>query len=98
MPQAAQLTAAGTLRGAPEESGYLVPTERKNAKQGDRSNWTQRWRFDRPHWYPTFLYCGYGGGAGVLQLFHPIPDDATECTATVSKNNGVLDSAAFACK
>lgn len=86
------------LHGAPEESGYLVPTESKSANQRDPSNRTQLWRFDRPHWYPTFVYCGYGGGTGPLQLFHPILEDAAECTETVSKKNGVLDEAIFVCR
>jgi hypothetical protein len=98
MPQAAQLAAAGMLHGTPEESGYLVPAESKNTRQGNRSSWIQRWRFDRPHWYPTFVYCGYGGDPGPLQLFYPIPEDATECTATSSRKGGVLEVATFVCR
>lgn len=98
MPQPARLTAAGMLHGAPEESGYLVPAESKNTKQGDRSSWTQRWRFDRPHWYPTFVYCAYGGGAGPLQLFQPIAEDATECTLASSTSKGAVDRMEFVCK
>jgi hypothetical protein len=86
------------LHGRPEESGYLVPAETRNTKQGDRSSWTQRWRFDRPHWYPTFVYCGYGGEAGPLQLFYPIPKDATECAATSSSKGGMLETAVFVCR
>lgn len=98
MPHAAQLGAAGMLHGPPDESGYLVPADSKETRQGDRTRWTQRWRFDRPHWYPTFAYCGYGGASGPLQLFHSIPEDATECTATTIRNGAVLDTAIFVCK
>jgi hypothetical protein len=92
MPQAAQLTAAGMLHGPPEESGYLVPAESKDSRQG----WTQRWNFEPPHWYPTFVYCGYGGGG--LQLFYPIPKDATQCVATGRKKGGAIEQVAFVCR
>lgn len=95
MPQEAYLTDIGMLHGAPEESGYLVPAE---ARKGKRSTWTQRWTFGQPHGYQTFVYCGYGGGSAPLQLFHPIPTDATECTATSMKTAGVLEQAVFVCR
>jgi len=98
MPHALQLTAAGMLHGPPEEAGYLAPDENADTKQGGRSGWTQRWRFAQPHWYPTFVYCGYGGGAGTLQLFHQIPATVTECTATISKKGGTLELATFVCR
>lgn len=97
MPQAAPLTTVGMLHGRPEESGYLVPAETKNSKQGDRSGWTQRWQFDLPHWYPTFVYCGYGGGSGPLQLYFSISRDATECVATSSGKDGLLEVGTFVC-
>lgn len=96
MPQAAPLTVAGMLHGPPEESGYLVPEE--NRETGRDGRWMQRWRFEQPHWYPTFVYCGYGGGRGPLQLFYPIPKATTECTATTLAKHGVLELAAFVCR
>lgn len=98
MPQEAYLNVAGMLHGPPEESGYLVPAESKNTRQGKASNWMQRWRFDQPLGYPTFVYRGYGGGSGPLQVFYPIPEAATECTATTSKKANVLQSAVFVCR
>lgn len=49
-------------------------------------------------WYPTFVCCAYGGGSGPLQLFYPIPEDATECTATTSSKGGALEVATFTCR
>jgi hypothetical protein len=98
MPQAANLTAAGMLHGPPKESAYLAPAESKSSNPGTRSSWTQRWRLERPHWYPTFVYCGYGGDPGPLQLFYPIPEDATECMLTSSRKGGALERASFACR
>ncbi|GGY26891.1 STY0301 family protein [Pseudoduganella albidiflava] len=96
MLQAAPLTSAGMLHGPPEESGYLVPEDNKETGRGGRR--AQLWRFEQPHWYPTYVYCGYGGGRGLLQLFYPIPKAATECTATTLAKNGVLELATFTCR
>lgn len=98
MPQEAQLSAAGMLHGAPEESGYLKPAESKVTRQGKLATWRQRWAFDQPHPYRTFAYCGYGGGVGPLQLFMRIAADATECTLISSTKDGVLERSEFVCK
>lgn len=98
MPQAAQLTAAGMLHGPPEESGYLAPDENKDVRQGKRLGWMQKWRFGLPHSYPTFVYCGYGGGRGALQLFHPVPEGAGECTAAGSLQGEGLAGVVFVCR
>jgi hypothetical protein len=97
MPQAAQLTAAGMLHGPPEESGYLAPDENKDTRHGKSLDWTQRWRLGRPHPYPTFVYCGYGGGRGALQLFHPVPEEVGECSAVGSVRGGRLAGVVFVC-
>jgi len=98
MPQEATLTTAGMLHGPPEESGYLAPAESKRRKQGKRSSWVQRWKLERPHWYETWLYCGYGGGSGPLQLFKLVAKDVRECTLTSSTTDGVVDQMVFVCK
>jgi hypothetical protein len=94
----AALSTAGMLHGPPEESGYLAPIESKGSKHGNRSKWVQQWKFDRPHWYQTFVYCGYGGASAPLQLFRPIAEDATACTLTSSTTNGAVNQMEFVCK
>lgn len=98
MSQAARLTEAGMLHGAPDEGGYLAPAD--ISRQGSGSGWVQRWRFERPHWYPTFVYCGYGGGSGTgpLPLSYPVREDVRECTLTSSKKGDVLVRADFVCR
>lgn len=98
MPQAAQLATAGMLHGPPEESGYLAPAESKSTKSGSNSGWTQRWQFDRPHWYQTFAYCAYGGDRGPLQLFFPIDPDAAECKLTGSRKADAVERIVFVCR
>lgn len=94
----AALTKAGMLHGLPEESGYLAPAENKGGKRGNHSSRVQRWNFDQPHWYQTFVYCGYGDASAPLRLFQPIAEDATTCTLTSSITNGAVDRMEFVCK
>jgi hypothetical protein len=91
----AKLTTAGMLHGAPEEPGFLRPATSKGGKQGNRSRWVQSWKL--PHWYETFVYCGYGEDAP-LKLFHQVKDDANECTLKSSRTGGTVESMEFVCK
>jgi hypothetical protein len=94
-----ELNAVGMLHGPPEGMGYLVPAENHDAPAGKgKKRTTQRWRFDPPHSFTTYLYCGYGEGGGPLQLFYPIPTTARECTVTTTGHGYVVESATFMCK
>lgn len=95
---AVRLSAGGLLHGPPEESGYLVPTEAKERRHGERVTWWQRWQLERPHWYQTFAHCDYGAGRGVPQLVRPVPEDAAECILTSSRRGSVVDQVMFVCK
>ena len=94
MPQDWRLEGGGLLHGAPDESGYLKPYDAKISKNGYRETGVTRWKLGLPHSYETWLYCGYGP----LQLFKPIPVDATECTAISKTESGALIQTVFVCE
>ena len=94
------LASVGMLHGPPEGMAYLVPAEDHDAPtgKGGRKRTTLQWRFDPPHSFTTYLYCGYGEGGGPLQLFYPIPTTARECTVTTTGHGYVVEAATFVCK
>jgi len=98
MPQEVYLSGGGMLQGPPDQSGYLVPDDSKRTKSGIRATQTDRWTFHAPEGYPTWIYCGYGGGRTPLQLFKPVADDATECILTTRFANDQIREQIFVCK
>ena len=70
------------LHGAPNESGYLVPSWKKAEKRGKRTVDNRGWDLYVPHGYEKWVYCGYGP----VQLAHRVPVDATECSVSVTFN------------
>lgn len=98
VPRELPLSEGGMLHGPPDESGYLAPYDTKSVKNGKTTVQTQRWTFQPPHAFPTWLYCGYGGGGAPLQLFRRIPDGATECTAATRIVGSVIQGVEFVCR
>ena len=85
---------SGMLHGPHDGEGYLIPGSAEVRKRGDHKTDIRRWSFDKPHWFETWLYCGYGP----VQLAMRIPVDATECRVTVEFNKGQRGPTVFVCK
>jgi hypothetical protein len=73
---------------------FLIPGRVDERRRGQRSESVQRWTFDLPHWYETWLFCSYGP----VDLALRIPVNATECVATVAYVGEKRQPTVFICK
>lgn len=94
VPEGRQIDGAGMLHGAPDEQAYLKPASGETTMRGKRAVSVTRWTFDLPHWYETWVYCGYGS----VELARRIPVTATECTVTFEREGARTSPTIFTCR
>lgn len=89
---------AGMLHGPPQEAGYLVPVESHRHGKGKHRRFIQRWKFDHPHWFETWMFCSYSEQPEPVALFRRIAQNTSECTLTTSVKTDIPEINVFVCK